>query len=135
MIDISSELTIKKMPDPRKRIFDETLPSGLKVRFRASSGADEERLGGLMRGKGRADAISQAILMRVELLGDEPPSLTRVKQLGLKDRQFLRKKFQEVEGGVDTLIEYVCPSCEAEWEKELDLSAAGFFFPGGRQRH
>jgi hypothetical protein len=130
MVDLGMDLEIKKMEDPTQRVFDFTLPSGPEVRLRVSTGADEERMAKLAR-QNRMDSISQAILMRLELLGGEKPTLPMVKNLGMRDRNFIREKFQEVEGGVDTGLDFVCPSCGNEWRKELDLSASGFFFPGG----
>lgn len=135
MVDLAKDMQARKMKDPTKRVFDVTLPSGLTARFRVSTGGDEERLAKIVkRNKQAPDALSQSILMRLELLGDEKPTLQVVKSLGMRDRNFLRDQFQEVEGGVDTALELECPSCGNEWEKDLDLSAASFFFPGGRRR-
>lgn len=135
MVDLEEDLSTKPMKDPRRRIFDVTLPSGKTARFRASTGADEAKLAKVVkRHKKESDGLSQSILMRLELLGDETPTLQMVKSLGMGDRHFLRAQFQEVEGGVDTTLELECPMCGCEWEKDLDLSAANFFFPGGRRR-
>lgn len=135
MVDLAKDMQSRPMPDPTKRVFDVTLPSGVQVRFRVSTGEDEARLAKLVkRNKQAPDALSLSLLMRLELLGDEKPSLEMVKSLGMRDRNFLRDKFQEVEGGVDTTLELECPSCGNEWEKDLDLGAASFFFPGGRRR-
>lgn len=84
--------------------------------------------------KKRTDALSQAILMRLELLNEEKPDLAMVQGLGMRDRNYLREQFQAVEGGVDTTLEFVCPTCSHEWNKDLDLSTAGFFFPGAVQK-
>ena len=136
MVDLGEDLQPKPMKDPMKRVFDVTLPkSGIEARFRVSTGTDEANLAKLnKRSKHKADALSQALLMRLEMLGGEKPTLKMVKSLGMGDRNFLRSQYQEVEGGVDTTLELECPSCGHEWEKDLDLSAANFFFPGGRQR-
>lgn len=135
MVDLAKDMQSRAMPDPTKRVFDVTLPSGVPARFRVSTGEDEVRLAKLVkRNKQAPDALSQSILMRLELLGDEKPTLEMVKSLGMRDRNFLRDQFQEVEGGVDTTLELECPSCGYEWEKDLDLSTASFFFPGGRRR-
>jgi hypothetical protein len=135
MVDLGEDLQPKPMKDPMKRVFDVTLPSGTTARFRVSTGLDEANLTKLTkRQKHKADALSQALLMRLEMLGGEKPTLKMVKSLGMRDRNFLREKYQEVEGGVDTTLELECPACGHEWEKDLDLSAANFFFPGGRRR-
>lgn len=135
MVDLDKDLEPRPMPDPTKRVFDVTLPSGTAARFRVSTGQDEADMAKLVRRqKHKSDALSQAILMRLEMLGDEKPTLKMVKSLGMRDRHFLRDQFQTVEGGMDTTLELECPACGHEWEKDLDLSAANFFFPGGRRR-
>lgn len=135
MVDLGEDLQPRPMKDPMRRVFDVTLPSGILARFRVSTGMDEANLSKLTkRQKHKADALSQALLMRLEMLGGEKPTLKMVKSLGMRDRNFLREQYQEVEGGVDTTLELECPACGHEWEKDLDLSAANFFFPGGRRR-
>jgi len=135
MVNLAEDLKARPMADPMKRIFDVELPSGKTARFRVSTGADEARLAKLRkRHVKQSDGLSQAILMRLELLEGEKPTLQMVKSLGMRDRHFLREQFEASEGGVDTSMEFECPSCEHEWEKELDLSAANFFFPGDRRR-
>lgn len=135
MVDLGEDLSPRAMKDPMKRVYDVELPSGKEARFRVSTGLDEANLSKLTkRQKHKADALSQALLMRLEMLGGEKPTLKMVKSLGMGDRNYLRAQFQEVEGGVDTELELECPSCGHEWEKDLDLSAANFFFPGGRQK-
>lgn len=135
MVDLAEDLQAKPMKDPKKRVWDVTLPSGKTARFRVSTGRDEagrEKLA--KRGKHKADVLSQAIMMRLELLEGEKPTLKMVKSLGMRDRNHLREQYQEVEGGVDTTLELECPSCGHEWEKDLDLGAANFFFPGDRRQ-
>lgn len=121
-----ADLEVKEMHDRKNRVFDITLPSGTKARFRPLVGKDEEKLSKASNSK---DAMTLAILLRLESLGDEPPNLKSVKSLGIKDRNALRDGFDSVEGGVDTTLEMQCPSCGAEFERELDVGQAGFFFP------
>lgn len=129
VVDLS-DLDMKAMPEPTKRVYDFSLPTGKKVRFRVSNGKDEERVAKIMK-KQRDDALSAMILMRLELLGDEAPTLDTIKALSMRDRHALRDEFNRVEGGVDTSMDFTCPNpeCEHEWSKDLDLGAAGFFFP------
>jgi len=135
MVDLGEDLTVRSMPDPSRRLYDVVLPSsGVLARFKVSTGMDEERLAKIRKHNKNMDALSQGILMRLELLGDEKPTLRMVQDLGMRDRHYLREQFQSVEGGVDTTLELECPSCGNEWEKELDLGGTGFFFPGGRRR-
>jgi hypothetical protein len=120
-----SELTVKKMPEPTKRIYDVTLPSGRKARFRVSTGEDEEKI---QKNEKSPDAMSLGILMRLEMLDGKPPTLQELKDMGWKDRVALRDEWNKVEGGVDTEVELGCPVCGHEFKRELEVSG-GFFFP------
>jgi predicted RNA-binding Zn-ribbon protein involved in translation (DUF1610 family) len=133
VIDLGNDLTTKPMDDPRKRIFDVALPSGKSARFRVATGADERNVAKIVK-RQREDALSQSLLMRLELLDGVQPTVASVRALGLRDRQFLRDQFDVAEGGVDTTLEFACPSCGNEWKGELDLKGSAFFFPGGRRR-
>lgn len=132
VIDLS-ELTIKAMPDPRKRIYDVTLPSGRTARFRTSIGADESRVAKQVK-RTQMDEGSQMLLMRLELVDGEPPTIATLQDMGMRDRAFLREQFEAVEGGVDTTIQLDCPSCGQEWEKDLNLASADFFSLSGTRK-
>jgi hypothetical protein len=119
------ELDIKKMPDPKKRIYESTLPSGKVARWHCMTGKEEEALTKV----GATDTLSASILVRLELLGNLPPSMPAIKQLGMRDREFLRDQFNEAEGGIETSIELACPECGHEFKDDLDVSQTGFFFP------
>ena len=125
-----SELTDKPMADPKKRVYDITLPSGKTARYRVSTGHDERRVHETLK-KGKADALSLMILMRMELINEEPPSVALLKGLSMRDRNALREAFVATEGGVDTAVELACPSCNHEWVTDLNTATSGFFFPTG----
>jgi hypothetical protein len=127
------DLDIKKMPEPTKRIYDVTTPSGKAVRFRVSTGQDEKRMARVMK-KERADAISLMMMMRIELIDGKAPDLKTLKTLGMGERQWLRSQFQEVEGGVDTALELECPKCGTEWNSELKATAQSFFSLSGASK-
>jgi len=128
-IDLST-LEIKKMPDPRKRVFDATLPTGATVRFRISTGADEERS---MQFDKSEDVLSKGILMRLELLNGVPPELAAVKAMKWRDRIALREEWNTVEGGVDTEVDMTCAACGTEYKRDVEVSA-GFFFPSATSK-
>lgn len=129
-----SELDIKKMSDPKKRIHDVTLPSGATARFRVSTGVDEEKALALETSKKKDDdLLSKGILMRLELLDGAPPELQAVKNMKWRDRMALREAWNKVEGGVDTEIDMVCPSCGQEFKKDIELSPS-FFFPSATSK-
>jgi rubredoxin len=123
----TSDLEVKKMKDPYRRTFDAELPSGLTARFRVGIGKDEIARA-KMKVRNKNEQLSAAILMRLELLNGEPPTLQAVADLGLRDRQYLRKQFEEVEGGIDLEVDLDCPSCGHEWKKDLDMRP-DFFSP------
>ena len=127
VVDLST-LDIIPMKNPQKRVYDVKTPSGRDVRFKVSTGIDQHRVNKLVS-KDKQDAMSLLMLMRVELVDGKAPALADFKQLGLRDRQFLRKSFLEVEGGVDTSIVFECKSCGHEWKGELDVNTNGFFSP------
>ena len=114
------------MPDPMLRSFDLTLPSGRNVRFHPMVGKDEALLA---KAGDKEGALSLGMLARIDMIDDKPPSLALVQGMSLRDRSALRDAFDEVEGGVDTSLEMVCPKCEHEFDRDLDVSQAGFFFP------
>jgi len=121
-----SDLDVKMMAEPMLRTFERKLPSGKVAQFRPLVGKDEESIS---KAASSNEAMSLSILMRLQQLEAQPPTLAAVKDLGMKDRNFLRAEFEKIEGGVDTTLEMSCPSCNHEFEEELDVAQAGFFFP------
>lgn len=120
-----SELEVRPMPDPKKRIHDITLPSGATARFRISTGVDEERSMKLDKSE---DALSRAMHMRLELLNGQPPELKDVRAMKWRDRRALREAWNKVEGGVDTEVSIDCASCGVEFKRDVEVSGS-FFFP------
>jgi hypothetical protein len=127
-----SSLDIKKMPDPRKRVFDTKLPSGISARYHVMTGKDEESIA---KASQSADQASLGILVRLDSIGEKPVDMNRIKALSMRDRNFLRDLFNEVEGGVETTIELECPKCGEEFETELNMGQTGFFFPTRTQKN
>jgi hypothetical protein len=127
-----STLDIKAMPDPSKRVFDDVLPkSGKAFRYRILTGRDEERIGRLSKND---DTLSLAMQMRIELLDGKPPTLADLKALGIKDRNHIRKVFEDVEGGIDTTVDMTCEDCTHDFQTQLDVAQVGFFFPSAAQK-
>lgn len=121
-----ADLEIKKMIDPKKRQYSVTCPSGKVVVFHPLTGEFDEQIA---KAGSSGAAISLAMLMRIETIQDQPPTLSLVQGLSHKDRAFLREAFDEVEGGVDTTLQMQCPQCLHEFEHELEVGQTGFFFP------
>lgn len=126
-IDLS-DLTIIKMPDPRVRTYEVTLPkAGKVVRMKVMNGRGEEALNkAAQAGK---DIISHAILARIDTFDNRPATLADMKALSLADRNFLRNAWEGREGGVDTEVDVQCPHCDNEYKTNIDLGSQGFFNP------
>jgi hypothetical protein len=127
IIDLS-DLDIKEMPDRKTRFYELELPrTKKKVRMKVLTGTGEDAISKASnRGK---DVISTAIFCRVESIDDTPPVMKDIKKLPLMDRNFLKNGWEDHEGGVDTTIQIECPTCDFDYETELDISQEGFFNP------
>lgn len=125
-LNLGTDLETFPMPEPKKRLYERTLPSGAVVRFRPLCGKDEALLA---KSKSKDAAVSLSMLLRVELLNGEAPTLAKVQSLSLRDRSALREAFEEIEGGIDTDLELQCSACGHEFEEQLDVGQQGFFFP------
>lgn len=122
-----SDLDVTPMADKKLRVYDVSLPSGKKARMKIMLGKDEGKMDNIR--KSSNNRMSQAILLRLDLLDDEPANITSVKKLSLRDRNAIRSSFEKYEGGVDTTIGVICSECEADFNTELDVSQSDFFFP------
>lgn len=129
-VDLNT-VVVKNMADRTKRVFKDTLPSGHEVTFHVMLGSDEEKVYASAR---ESDKVSMMILARLDLLNGKPPNLSMIKALGMRDRNHLRDRFDEVEGGVETDVQFACTHCGEEFEEDLDISQQGFFFPSAMLR-
>jgi len=127
VVDLS-ELEVKKMADPKVRVYTETLPKTKKtVVMKVLTGRGEEAISkAAQTGK---DIISFAILTRIESMDGRPASVRDLKTLPLADRNFLRDVWEDHEGGIDTEIKVTCAQCEHEFDTNLSVGDAGFFNP------
>lgn len=129
-IDLAG-LSIKEMPDPTRREWTVTLPSKTLATFRALAGSDERKLL-TIRKQHKEDLFSSLLMLRlVEIGGEKVTSISQIKKLTTKDRDFLRGQFDATEGGIDTQIEMTCDGCGAEWKMALPVGEHSFFFPSG----
>lgn len=145
-------LAVKGMPDPEKRVYDVTLPSGKLAKWKIMTGEEEEKLSTLRDASNMRDVLSYAIMMRLveydgqklELGGrltdargkvsfdkEGRTFLKLVKGMSSRDRNFLRKEFGDHEAGMDTDVEFECPECSAKFTGSFDPTQVGFFFPSG----
>lgn len=123
-----SDLDIKKMEDPTLKEFRVILPRSKKeVVLVPMTGRTEARLSKMS--KNTTDTLSLALMARLTEIDGEPATLAKVKDLSLRERQFIRSCFEKFEGGVDTEVEIDCPSCYTTFKQDLDAGQASFFFP------
>lgn len=108
--------------------FEAVLPgSGKKVKFHPMTGADEEKMSTSKLAK--ESALSASIMARVTEVDGEAVTVQVIKKLSMRDRNYLRRRFEEIEGGVETDIEVSCPKCDTEFKTMVDIGQPGFFFP------
>ena len=151
-----SRLGLFESPEPRRRIFEETLPeSGQKVVWHITKSEEDEIISAVVKHEGaRPELLTWSILIRVKALNGTPidvraddcvdpsngqlrkPLPSKIlelrqflKNLNTGDRQYLRDRFMEYEPGIDTDLEFVCPKCRKEFHGTLDLGQRSFFFP------
>lgn len=140
-----AEIDIVRMKDQRVRSREDKLTSGKMVKWHIMSAADEEWL--TKRTKRKEDVLTLAMLARVDSLDSEDDSgnlihvgvqregkdykkaLKLLKSLSIRERNEIRKLFEEYEGSVDTEVEFECPACQYEWKADMDVGQPGFFFP------
>lgn len=121
-----NELDVWPPQDRRLREYTVNLPSGKVAVVKIMTAEDELKLERLSRER---DQLSLALLARIRLLGGKQPTLADVKDLGIRDRGFIRDQYERIEGGVDTDIEIKCPSCRHEFKSTIDVGQPSFFFP------
>lgn len=130
-----AEIEIVPMPDRMVRDRENKLPSGKKVKWHVIKTEDEEWL--TTQKKKKQDQLTLGLLSRVDSVDDEKLDRAReygkavkvLKDLSIRDRAELRRLFDHEEGSIDTKVEYFCEECNHEWEGNMDVGQANFFFP------
>lgn len=118
-------LEVIEMKDPEKRSYEEKLPSGKTVVWHPMCGKDNTKRERFKK----ADLLTLNLWVRIDTLDGKPTSMDTIRYLTTRDRDWLRGRFMEVEGGLETTVEVVCPLCRHEFERDIDISTPGFFFP------
>jgi len=141
-----AQIDILRMKDQMQRDREDALSTNRRIRWHVMSAADEEWLS--KRTKRKEDVLTLAMLARVDAVeidqeGDGKyafyeidregkgfkKALAALKSLSIRERNDIRRLFDEHEGSVDTEVEFDCPACQYEWKSEMDVGQAGFFFP------
>jgi len=127
-----TKVKVVPMPKPTERVYDDTLPSMKTVRCRVMLGRHEQIVDEAQQlGQNQPSAT---IIARVLEINGKPASMASVKDLVKKDRDYLRQKFDEVEGGVETTTMIRCGKCGAGFEGEIDIAQRDFFYPSGKSK-
>lgn len=113
------------LKNPKLREYELDLPSGKKAKCKILTGRDEAKYGNLVQ----RDVLSGAIFLRlISLDGKTDLTLDDVKKLGIRDRNFIRKHFDDVEGGFERNVQVECKKCGKEFETRLDVGPFEMFY-------
>lgn len=112
--------------------YEVTTPKGTCIRWKHATRMEEERMQELMTSD-PASIVSASILTRVTHINGKEAKLKSTKSLYSSDRTFLRRYFDEVDGGIDTTAEISCDNldCGATYSRRIDIGKPSFFFPSG----
>jgi hypothetical protein len=69
------------------------------------------------------------MMIRIESLNGKPASIEDVQKLSLRNRNTIRTATQKWDVGVDTTITATDPLDGKDFDTELQLMQASFFFP------
>ncbi len=137
-LDISG-LEISPMPNPMVRTMSQEMCTGAVYTWHVMVAKDESWLQGMKRSLRNESPFTMAMLSRIDKVDDvvidrNTPRGTKQAIEFLQDRpsrernQF-REVYPQMEGSVDTDVEFTCPACQAQWESELNVGNPSFFFP------
>ena len=133
-----SKLDVVNPADPMQRKFVDECSDGTRITWHAMNGNDELWLSTVPVKIRRGSRVTMAMLARVDAIDDVvlnrhtalKEAIVSLKGLGGGKRNWLRSRFVEAEGDVDTDIEFTCPDCHHEFVDELEMTP-DFFFPAG----
>lgn len=113
-----------KNPPVATSLFSEVeLSTGDVVRIRVADAKAEEIIEKATDDK---NAISLAMMARVESFNNHPASLANVRDLNLRDRKKLRDAIDKLEGEVDDEFEATCPACAHTYKGSIPLAGTDF---------
>mgnify|MGYP001773205978 CR=1 FL=1 len=116
--------------EPPKQIeyeYTVTLPSGKQAVCRLPLGKQSDYLARIPAND--PGVLNKMIFARLVSLDGKSISLQEIVSLGLRDRDYLFKVFNEKEGTIDSSLELVCPKCNTSDVVDIDFSQLGFFYP------
>jgi hypothetical protein len=112
----------------KRELWEVQLPSGIKAVIKVMTGRLEFEIDQKAK-RNAEDRLSRMMRVRIASLDDKEPTVRHIQALTMRDRDFLRGFFDQIDGGVNTTVEVECPSCMEESEVEVNPGQEGFFFP------
>jgi hypothetical protein len=97
---------------------------GRKVTWEMMNGLMEHQLSKVRARK--KDRVTEAMLVRVRTIDNEPVTADMLKGLSFIERSEIRDQF-DLEGGVETSVQVMCPNCGHEFETPLEMKSSDFF--------
>ena len=110
--------------DRLKRVREFTTPRGNVVTWEMMNGLMERSLEKIRAKK--KDRATAGLMVRVKTINGVPCTFETLKDLGMQERQRIRKDFEN-EGGVDTDIDVVCHKCGHKFKTSLEITGGNFF--------
>lgn len=140
-INLTKDLTIYDLPAEtleKIKAGDNhflTEVDGQEIGFRLLDGEAEKKVGKRVA-LHRDQLMTTALASRIVSIGGEPKNHVAVeaflKEMDMDAQLALLSKFEEVDGGVDQVIEVECPHCMGRQTISLPLEAEGFWIPSSR---
>ena len=121
-----NDFKVVGLADPYRQTWSGELPrSKKKYECKIQNGYDEDN----QKNINEDDILSSIIMTRLKKLDDKNVTMSAVKKLPVADRNHLRAEMKDAEGSIDNKLEINCPHCKFEFESEIDIGNASFFFP------
>ena len=116
------DFEIEGNKDKERKVSGE-LPSGKKFVIHVHTLKDEEHTHKIK------EAMTKEIMMRLEALDGDRPTVAMVRHLTMRDRSYLRSAIRQLEGKIDNEVEVTCPHCMHEFKAAMSVGDSSFFFP------
>jgi len=118
----------EKLRKSKDREYDIKTPSGRKVRLRVLNQKRAKQHEKLIS-EGKDSVATNTLLLRVIAVDGDKTAVNKLKTMTMNDRLFIRQKFSEVEGGIETDVTVGCPGCKRDFVTILNIRDQDFFFP------
>ena len=123
------ELQQKQMANPSERLYNILLPNGKTANCRILLGKHEREMNKVSESD--SFQFSLQIKVRLQEIDGRPANLQDIQNMSLRDRNVLRRAFEEHEGGIDMAVAHRCTSCNVKSKIDVDIGQTDFFFPSG----